>query len=91
MIVDHDNHDIATTFSIADIAIFPWAMLTSWSGVSIDGLDNLSNWINRMLARPAVKRGLDIPIPYEDVIKEMTKNQDETAKKIGDTILRKIE
>jgi hypothetical protein len=56
-----------------------------------DGLDNLSNWINRMLARPAVKRGLDIPIPYEDVINEMTKNQDETAKKIGDALLRKIE
>ena len=48
-------------FSIADIAHWPWVRSHDWSGVSIDGLDNLARWIERVGERPAVARGASIP------------------------------
>ena len=52
---------LCDAYSIADIAHWCWAHTHEWSGVSIDGLDNLKAWIDRIAARPAVKRGREIP------------------------------
>ncbi len=52
---------LCDAYSIADIASWCWAQTHEWSGVSIDGLDNLKAWINRIAARPAVVRGREIP------------------------------
>jgi len=48
-------------YSIADIANWCWAARHEWSGIDIDGLDNLKAWIERIAARPAVIRGEAIP------------------------------
>ena len=48
-------------YSIADIANWPWVRIYEWSGISIDGLDNLKKWIDMMAARPACERGIKIP------------------------------
>ncbi len=48
-------------FSIADIANWCWARTYEWSGINIDGLDNLKRWIDRMHARPACYRGIQVP------------------------------
>ena len=48
-------------YSIADIATWPWARIHDYSGVSIDGLDNLQRWLETMAARPACARGIEIP------------------------------
>jgi GST-like protein len=48
-------------YSIADIATWPWAVTHEWSGISVDGLDNLQYWLQRMAQRPAVARGRKIP------------------------------
>ena len=50
-------------YTIADIATWPWARGYEWGGISIDGLTNLGNWIDKIAERPAVKRGRDIPEP----------------------------
>lgn len=50
-------------YSIADIANFSWVYAHEWAGVSLDGLSNLSDWLERMKQRPAVQRGLDVPEP----------------------------
>lgn len=47
--------------SIADIATWPWVKIYEWPGVSIDGLDNLKAWIDRLAARPAFQKGGAIP------------------------------
>ena len=52
---------LCDAYSIADIAHWCWAQTHEWSGVSIDGLDNLKAWIDRIAARPAVVRGREIP------------------------------
>lgn len=48
-------------YSIADIAHFPWVKVAAWAGVETKGLDALNAWVLRMLARPAVQRGLAVP------------------------------
>lgn len=48
-------------YSIADIANWSWVRIHAWSGVSIEGLDDLNEWMERMAARPACARGVKIP------------------------------
>jgi GST-like protein len=52
---------ICDEYSIADIAAWPWAVTHKWSGIDIDGLDNLQSWLQRVAERPAVERGRNIP------------------------------
>lgn len=52
---------IADEYSMADIANFTWIHIHFWAGIEIDGLDNLTQWLERMRARPAVQRGLNVP------------------------------
>lgn len=58
-------------YSIADMANWCWVRTYEWSGVSIDGLDNLIRWKNSIEARPAARRGVEVPnkIDKEALIK----------------------
>jgi len=48
------------SYSIADIAIFPW--LRSWEnqGIVLDDYPHLKQWFERIAARPAVQRGVKV-------------------------------
>ena len=48
-------------YSIADIANWTWVRIYFWSGVNIEGLDNLARWMKQMEERPACKKGIEIP------------------------------
>ena len=48
-------------YSIADIANYCWVAAHDWAGVAIDDLPNLSAWVERIAARPAVQRGFENP------------------------------
>ncbi|MEE3278323.1 MAG: glutathione S-transferase N-terminal domain-containing protein [Pseudomonadota bacterium] len=48
-------------FSLADIANWSWIRSHKWARVPIEGLDNLSRWMNQMRNRPACERGANIP------------------------------
>lgn len=50
-------------YSIADIANWCWVRIYKWSGVNIEGLDNLQSWLARIEARPACQRGIAVPHP----------------------------
>lgn len=52
---------VGDAFSIADIATYPWARAFPWAKVSIEGLEHLKAWFDRIDARPAVQRALEIP------------------------------
>ncbi len=60
---------LADDYSIADIANWCWVRSYKWSGVSIDGLDNLRRWLDAMYARPAVLRGKDVPVKVDNLLK----------------------
>ncbi len=53
----------ADEFSIADIAVFPWAMRFEWQGISLDEFPNMKRWYETIEARPGVKRGLAAQVP----------------------------
>jgi len=60
--LDHSEW-LAKNFSIADIANWCWVRLYFWSGVSLDGMDNLQRWLETMEARPACQKGIAVPEP----------------------------
>jgi GST-like protein len=48
-------------YTVADMATYPWARAYVWAKTSIEGLDNLKAWFDRLDARPAIQRALTIP------------------------------
>ena len=71
-------------FSIADIANWCWVRLHDWSGVSLDGLDDLQRWLTAMEARPACQRGIAVPEAL------VLPTDEEGIEKISAEISRKI-
>jgi glutathione S-transferase len=61
---------LADDYSIADIANWSWVRTYKWSGVSIDGLDHLRAWMDRMAARPACQKGVAVPFSLPDLASE---------------------
>ena len=70
-----DGRDyLCDDYSIADIATWPWVRIHAWAGIEIDDLPRVKAWIERVAARPAVQRGIEIPKPMpqireEDIVK----------------------
>ena len=55
------------TFTIADIAIYPWVRGYKWSKVDITGSERVVAWVDRVRARPAVERGLAYGVPDTEI------------------------
>lgn len=70
-----DNEYLAGDYSIADIASWAWVRGHEWSGVSLEGLENLQRWHDVIKDRPAVERGMQVPprAEVEDRDKETIK------------------
>jgi GSH-dependent disulfide-bond oxidoreductase len=61
-----DGRDyICDEYSIADIASFCWMRSPERRGVDIAEFPRVKKWIDKILARPAVKRGLAVKPPVE--------------------------
>ena len=56
-----DREYICDHYSIADMATWPWVRGYKWSGVDIEGLDNLQAWLQRLYDRPACIKGINVP------------------------------
>jgi len=72
---------IAGTYSIADMALWPWVSGYEWSGVSVDEFANLKRWLTLVGDRPAVQAGRDVPIKRDRAA------EIEAAKKTGPKML----
>ena len=59
-----EHEFLAGDYSIADMATWPWIISHDWSGVPVEGLDNLQRWLQAVGERPAVRRGMDVPKPW---------------------------
>ena len=55
---------VADEYTIADIATYPWARAYYWANVSIEKLQHLQAWLDRIDAREATQRALEIPEPF---------------------------
>jgi GST-like protein len=72
-----DREFVAGDYSIADMAIVGWAKLWERQDIDIDEFPNAKRWLETVLARPAVERGLKISADTRIDIAE-----DEEARKI---------
>ena len=76
-----DHEFLAGDYSIADIANWSWVRGYKWSGVTLDGLPNLTRWLDAIAERPAVKRGVDVPERVD--LDEMIRKADEARAKVS--------
>jgi len=51
---------VAETYSIADIAIWPWLRSHERQGVDLPSYPNVKRWFETIEARPAVQRGIKV-------------------------------
>ena len=78
---------LAKDYSIADIANWCWVRTYKWSGISIEGLNNLERWMKAMYDQPGMSSGLEVPIKMESLLdddrkaKEFAKNAEKMVKK----------
>jgi len=68
--------------SIADFATFPWVRRYKWAGVDIEDLPNLWRWHQEIAARPAVRRGLDVPVPQTELVAQSANTKVKEIRKI---------
>ena len=77
-----DTGWLAGDYSLADIANWCWMRTHKWSGVSVEGLDHVQTWMDRMRERPACQRGVEVPFKLPAPGEEDTSSVVETAQNI---------
>lgn len=70
---------VADTYSIADIAIYPWTKLWKNQGQDINDFPNVRDWMSRVYERPAVQRGMAVE---RDAWDNMTLADDKDAQSV---------
>ena len=57
-----DREYLSGTYSIADMATWPWISRYEWQGIDWANCPNLKRWYLAIADRPAVQRGYDVPM-----------------------------
>jgi len=70
---------LAGAYSIADMAVYPWASRWNRQGQDLNDMPHFKRWLDRMKARPAVERGMHVRVEEAGKI-DIAK--DEEARKI---------
>ena len=65
--LQHHKWVAGNTFSIADIALYPWLRGWKWSKVDIPRPPAVLDWVNRVRARPGVERGIAYGVPAGEI------------------------
>ena len=73
------------TFTIADIACYPWIRGWKWSKVNITLKPRVVEWVDRVRARPGVERGISYGVP-RDEIDQWSKDRKNSYASGGSTI-----
>ena len=56
-----EREHLAGSYSIADIATYPWVARHDWHQVDLDEFPHVRRWFEAISARPAVQRGMKVP------------------------------
>jgi GST-like protein len=59
--LEKEEYLAAGEYSIADMATYPWIARHEWHQVDLNDFPNVKRWYDTISARPAVKRGMDVP------------------------------
>jgi GST-like protein len=58
---------LAGSYSIADMATWPWISRFEWQGIDWRNYPDLEVWYRKIAARKAVQRGYDVPTHVNDI------------------------
>jgi GSH-dependent disulfide-bond oxidoreductase len=74
-----DRDFVAGDYSIADMALFPWAVAHENQGIALEEFPSVKKWYERIHARDAVQRGLAVMAedrrPMDDAAKDVLFNK----------------
>jgi len=62
-----DRDYLSGSYSIADIATWPWISRFEWQGIDWAHYPSLKRWYVDIARRPAVQRGYDVPVHVNDI------------------------
>lgn len=82
-----DREWLADDYSIADIANWCWVRTHKWSGVSVDGLENLNRWMVSMRTQPGMQEGIVVPFDLAKQLKDKAEEKKFTDR--AGTLLQK--
>ena len=71
-----NNEYLAGRYSIADIANWCWTRTHKWSGISVEGLDNLARWNDAMYKQPGMLEGIKVPVSVDNILNDDKKMKD---------------
>ncbi len=57
------NEWLASEYSVADIATYPWVARHEWHKVELADFPNVKRWYDVIGTRPAVMKGMKVPVP----------------------------
>ncbi len=60
---------LSGSYSIADMAVWPWVSRFEWQSINLADFINVQRWYEVIAARPAVQRGYDQPMYVNDIPK----------------------
>ena len=81
------NEWLADDYSIADIANWCWVRTHKWSGVSVEGLENLDRWLMVMRDQPGMAKGIEVPFSLGNLLED--EEEAEAFAKNARTMLQK--
>jgi GST-like protein len=58
---------LSGSYSIADMATWPWISRFEWQEIDWGHYPNLERWYRAIATRPAVQRGYDVPVHVNDI------------------------
>jgi GST-like protein len=78
--LDGNAYVAGNFYSIADMAIWPWACLWEGQEQTLDDMPNLARWLDLVGARPAVQKGKDLGAEMRD--RKKTREEELAAQKV---------
>ncbi len=60
---------LSGSYSIADMAVWPWVSRFEWQSINLADFINVQRWYEAIAARPPVQRGYDQPMYVNDIPK----------------------
>eukprot|EP01025_Chloroclados_australasicus_P021352 TRINITY_DN2244_c0_g1_i1.p1 TRINITY_DN2244_c0_g1~~TRINITY_DN2244_c0_g1_i1.p1 ORF type:complete len:287 (-),score=13.83 TRINITY_DN2244_c0_g1_i1:245-1105(-) len=72
----------ADKYTIADIACFTWVSSAPWATIDLNEFPHVKAWMEKILERPAVKKGMDVP--EKNTLLEMINDPERVRKAIQD-------
>ena len=67
-----DRDYLATEYSIADMAAWPWVFRYDWQGQDLNDYPNVKRWFETIAARPAVEKGAAVGSEWMNINDQMS-------------------